>query len=173
MSGRWVNILGPVSFQHARFGVEGVVPFAVPVVSGEGAVVFEGLDLLVGDFDAGGVAGGVELGVDVQAGAGSGGGDGVDDDFVAGQGPAAPVHRDVGEEPVFDFVPFAGARREVAHGDGEPGLGCRGGQLGLPLPGAVAVGPAAVGGDQQPARVRVAGLAGAGPPGPDRVDRER
>jgi hypothetical protein len=31
------------------------------------------------------------------------------DDFVAGQWPAAPVHRDVGEQAVLDFIPFAGA----------------------------------------------------------------
>ena len=32
------------------------------------------------------------------------------DDFVAGQGPAAPVHGDVGEQPVLDLVPLARAR---------------------------------------------------------------
>ena len=78
--------------------------------------------------------------------------DQVDDDLVAGQGLAAPVRRDVGEQPVLDLVPLAGAGREVADGDRQPGLGGERGQLDLPQPGAVAVGAAAVGGDQQPSR---------------------
>src|SRR2546430_3963194 len=41
-----------------------------------------------------------------QPGAGGGGGDGLHDDFVAGQWSASPVHRDVGEQPVLDLVPF-------------------------------------------------------------------
>ena len=50
-----------------------------------------------------------------------------DDDFVAGQGSPAPVHRDVGEQPMLDFIPFRGAGWEVADGDGEAGgVGQRG-----------------------------------------------
>ena len=57
---------------------------------------------------------------------------------------------------MLDLVPLAGARREVADGDRQPGPGGQGGQLGLPQPGAVAVGAAAVRGDQQPPGLRVA-----------------
>ena len=85
-------------------------------------------------------------------------------DRSALQGAAAPVHRDVAEQPVLDFVPFAGAGRQVADVDGEAGLGGESGQFGLPLSGAVAVGAAAVGADQQSVRARVAALADAGPP---------
>ena len=70
------------------------------------AVHRQGVDLCVGDLDAGGVGAGVEFGVDRQPGAGGGGGDAVHDDFVAGQRPAAPVHGDVGEQPVLDLVPL-------------------------------------------------------------------
>ena len=51
---------------------------------------------------------------------------------------------------MLDLVPLAGARRQVAHGDREPTLVGEAGELDLPQPGAVAVGSAAVGGDQQP-----------------------
>ena len=61
----------------------------------------------------------------------------------------------------------------MAHGDLQAGPGREGGQLGLPQPGPVAVGAAAVGADQQPGGVRVGGLAGLLPPGADRLHRER
>src|SRR5512132_3056500 len=134
-----------------------VVPLAVEVVPLQDAGAGEGLHVPVGDLDAGGVGGGVQVGADGQTGVGGGRGDRFDDDFVAGQGPAAPVHGDEREQPVLDLVPLAGARGQVADGDGQAGAGGQGGQFGLPLPGAVAVGPAAVGGDQQPGRVGVGG----------------
>ena len=89
--------------------VEAVVPFAVVVVAGQDAGVGEGLHLPVGDLDAGRVGGGVEVGLDGQPGRGLGRTDGLDDDFVAGQGPTAPVDRDEREQPVLDLVPLAGA----------------------------------------------------------------
>jgi hypothetical protein len=67
------------------------------------AVQGQGVRFGFADPDAGGVGAGVEFGVHGQAGAGGGGGDGLDDDFVAGQGASAPVHGDVGEEPVLDL----------------------------------------------------------------------
>ena len=73
--------------------------------------------------DAGGVGAGVEVGADGEPGRGGGGADQVDDDLVAGQRPAAPVHGDLGEQPVLDLVPLAGARRQVADGDRQAGLG--------------------------------------------------
>jgi hypothetical protein len=94
-------------------GVEGVVPVAVEAVPGNG----QSGDLVVGDLDAGGVGVGVEFGVDGQAGLGGGRRDAFDDDFMAGQGPAAPVHGDVGEQPVLDPVPLRCAGRQVADGD--------------------------------------------------------
>jgi hypothetical protein len=69
-----------------------------------------------------------------QAGAGGGRGDEFNDGLVAFQWPAAPVHRDVAQESVFDLVPFAGAGREVADRDLKAGLGGEGGELDLPQP---------------------------------------
>src|SRR5215204_637734 len=41
--------------------------------------------------------------------------------MVFHQGRAAPVHGDVGEEPMLDLVPLAGTRREVADRDRQAG----------------------------------------------------
>src|SRR5207253_10321571 len=145
---RWNNL---VCFGRVvSGGVEGVVPLAVEVVSGQNPLGFQGFDLAVGDLDSGPVGGGVEFGVDGESRSGGGRGDRLHDDFVTGQRPSSPVHRDVGEQPVLDFVPFAGAWRQVAHGDRQAGGAGQGGQLDLPQPGAVAVGAPTVGADQQP-----------------------
>src|ERR1700694_1967241 len=128
--------------------MKGVVPLAVEVVPRQDALGFKGFDLFVGNLDAGGVDGGVEFGADGESGAGGGRCDGLDDDFVAGQWPTTPVHRDVGEQPVLDLVPLAGPRWQVAHGDMQAGGGGQRGEFGLPLPGAVPVGTTTVGADQ-------------------------
>ena len=106
--------------------------------------------------DAGGVLIGVEDTMDGEPGRRCGVADQVDDHPVALQWLCAPVHGDLGEQPVFDFVPFAGARGQVADGDPQPGLGGERGQLDLPGADPVAVGAAAVGADQQPIGMRVA-----------------
>jgi len=56
--------------------------------------------LLVGDLDAQWIAARVELGVDPQTRTGGGLADQLDDDLVGDQRPAAPVDRDVAEQPV-------------------------------------------------------------------------
>ena len=81
---------------------DGVVPFSVPVVSGDGAC-FQVTDLLVADLDSLRVFGVVEFGVHGQPAAGGGRGDQVDRDLVAGQGLTTPVRRDVGEQPVLNL----------------------------------------------------------------------
>jgi hypothetical protein len=43
--------------------------------------------------------------------------DEIDDDLVADQWLATPVLTDVGEQAMFNLVPFAGARREVTDRD--------------------------------------------------------
>lgn len=79
---------------------DNVVPFAVPGIARDREV----FHLPVADLDAGRVLGGVELGGDGQPGGCCGGADQVDDRLVAGQGPAAPVPGDLGEQAVLDFV---------------------------------------------------------------------
>jgi hypothetical protein len=81
---------------------EGVVPFSVPVVSGDGAGV-QVTDLLVADLDSLRVFGVVEFGVHGQPAAGGGRGDQVDRDLVALQGLTTPVRRDVGLQPVLNL----------------------------------------------------------------------
>jgi len=54
-----------------------------------------------------------------QAGGCLGGTDVVEYGVVAVERPTCPVLANLAEEPVLDGVPFRGARRIVAHGDGE------------------------------------------------------
>ena len=74
---------------------------------------------------------------------------------------------------MLNRVPLRRAGREVADRDLQPGFQRERGQLGLPRPGAVAVGAARVRGHQQSAGARVGGPAGPGPPAADRLHRER
>ena len=75
--------------------------------------------------------------------------DAVDDGLVRRQRGAAPVRRDVTEEPVLDLVPLAGAGWKMTHLDGQSGL--VGQLLKLMLPGAqpIPVAPARIGCDEQ------------------------
>ncbi len=82
--------------------VKGVVPVAVETVPVHG----QSVDIAIGDLDAGVVGAWVEFGVDGQPVAGCGRRDTVHDDVVADQRAAAPVHGDVGEQPVLDLVPL-------------------------------------------------------------------
>ena len=72
-----------------------------------------GGELVVGDLDAGRVAGGVERGLDTQTGGRGGVGDQIDDHLVAGQRAAAPVERNLAEHSMLDLVPLAGAGRKM------------------------------------------------------------
>ena len=151
-------------------GAQGVVPVAVPVVAGQRQRVH----LRVADLDPGVVGAGVQVGAHPQPGAGRSAGDGLHDDLVAAQQPAAPVHRDVGEQPVLDLVPLRrGPGREMADGDLQPGFHGQRCQLGLPRPGAVAVGAARIRGDQQPPGQRIVAAADRFPPAADRLHGER
>ena len=88
---------------------DGVIPVAMEKVSDYGYRIF----LLVGEFDFCGVEVRVEFAADGQSRTGRGAGDEVDDGLVGLEGSSAPVLGDSGEKPVFDLVPFAGARRVV------------------------------------------------------------
>ena len=52
-----------------------------------------------------------------EAGFGGGGGDHLDDHPIADKGLGAPILADEGEEAVLNFVPLAGAGRQVADHD--------------------------------------------------------
>ena len=72
--------------------------------------------------------------------------------------------------PVVDST--ARARRQMRDCDGQPGLVGERLQLGFPEPHPRPVAAAAVGGDQQPARLAVTGLAEFLPPAPDALHGE-
>ena len=64
----------------------------------------------------------INLCFNFEACPGRGGCNQVDDDFMADQGLPPLIHADVTEHPVFDLIPFAGARWEMANRDAQPGL---------------------------------------------------
>ncbi len=80
------------------------------------------LHLGLGDFATGRVLPAIQTTRHGQAFRGRGPGDELHDRLVVPERFAAPVRRNEGEEPVFDLVPFARARREVTHGDGHAGV---------------------------------------------------
>src|SRR6266446_7468951 len=87
---------------------------------------------------------------------GGGGRDQLDDDAIADERLGAPVLADEGEEPMFDFVPLAGAGRQVADHDVEAELVGQLLEFALPQPHPRAVAAASVGGDQQSGGVGIA-----------------
>jgi len=124
---------------RGRLGVQDIVPVTVKGVADR----WQGRHLGFTNGDSGRIGAGVQLSGDAQSGAGGGRGDGLDDDLVAGQRAASPVHGDVREEPVLDLVPLRCTGRQMADCDGQARLGGEPGELELPGPGAVAVGAAA------------------------------
>ena len=70
--------------------------------------------LLVRYFDTGWIGAGIKLGVHFQALGRRRARDQTNDDSQARQWLTAPVLTDEGKQPVFNLIPFAAARREVA-----------------------------------------------------------
>ena len=79
----------------------------------------DGGHLGVGYDNPAGVLSGVEFAAHGEAGFGGGGRDQLDDHAIADEWFGAPVLADEGEEPVLDFVPLAGAGRQMADHDSE------------------------------------------------------
>ena len=92
-------------------GHETVVPIAVKLVSPE----LEFSHLLIGNFETGRIGIRIEFALHRQPGGRRGGGDEIDDDFMTDQRLAAPILANEGEQSVFNLVPLAGARWEVAN----------------------------------------------------------
>src|SRR5882724_4902255 len=108
---------------------------------------------------------------------GSGGRDQLDDDPIADEWLGAPVLADEGEEAVLDFVPLAGARRQVSDHDVEAELVGQLLQLAFPQPHPRAVAAASpslrwgrLGGDQHAGRFGIAFPTNGEPPLADAVD---
>src|SRR4029077_13232274 len=124
---------------------DGVVPLAVEL----GAFDVDGGHLGVGNDNAVGVLPSVEFAAHGEAGFGGGRRDQFDDDPVAGERLGAPVLADEGEEPVLDFVPLAGAGRQVVDHDIEVELLAYFLRSPFPQPPPRAVAAAPIGSDQQ------------------------
>lgn len=62
-----------------------------------------------------GVGVGIELATNLEPSAAGCARDQIDNDLMAYEGFSSPVLRDESEEAMLDFVPFAGAGRQVAH----------------------------------------------------------
>ena len=73
--------------------------------------------LLIRNFDTLWISPLIQLTPDPQSSLGSCRGDEADDRCQAHQWSAAPIHADVGKEPMLNLVPFAGSGREMADGN--------------------------------------------------------
>src|SRR5579884_1760802 len=92
------------------------------------------------------------------------------DRFKRDQGLGTPVDRNVGEEPMFDLVPFAGSRRKMTDGDAQSGLVDQPLHLPLPQPTARCVGATSIGSDKQVGLAWIHVLAMLVPPASDTLD---
>lgn len=91
----------------------------------------------------------------------------IDDCGVGQQWNPPPVLADEREQPVFDFVPFAGSRRQMTDADGQPRVVGQFLQFPLPKAQPASVAATAVGGDEQRRGVRMDVATHASPPATD------
>src|SRR5438094_4095942 len=145
----------------------------VPVAMELGTFDVDGGHVCIGYDNAAGILASIEFAAHGEAGFGGAGRDQFDDDPVADERLGAPVLADEGEEPVFDFVPLAGAGRQVADHDIEAEFVGQLLQFAFPQPHPRAVAAAAVRGDQQSGGLGIAGPTDSTPPLPDAIDGER
>src|SRR5262249_9714728 len=101
------------------------------------------------DGDSRGIALLIETRADGQTGRRGGSTNQLDDHLMAHQRLTSPILGDVTEHAMLNLVPLAGAGREVAHGDAQPGLRGESVEAGFPETRAVAVTAPSVSQDQQ------------------------
>ena len=90
-----------------------VVPITVELIAPD----FDLIELLIGNLDASRIGLWIQFRMNLKTGGGGGTGDEVDDGFETSQRLATPVLANVREKSMLDFVPLAGAWREVANKD--------------------------------------------------------
>src|SRR3989441_9184536 len=146
--------------------LEGVIPLAVKIVSGD----VKSLEFIIAHFDASRIGVGVLDGSDDQSFLGGGMRDELNDHFKRDQGLGTPVEGDVGEEPMFDLIPFTGSRRKMTEIDAESGLVGQPLHLTLPQATPSAVGSASISGDEQFCLPGIQALAMLIPPASDTLD---
>jgi hypothetical protein len=95
------------------------------------------------------------------------GGNEIDNNLMADKRLSSPVLTDIGKEPMFDLVPFAGAWGQVANRDLKTGFIGQFLQLGLPQPGPITVAASTHGREQQTTGSGVSLLAHHNPPAPE------
>ena len=132
----------------------------------------EAFHLGFADLDALMIAARVECALDFQTGLGRRRADQLDHGKAIGERPAAPVLRDVAEQPVLDLVPLRRARRVVADMDRKSRLIGQLLQLDLPEPHTCAIRAAAVRRDRQVSCIRIALSSHAFEPATDRLHGE-
>jgi hypothetical protein len=120
-----------------------------------GALDVEGGHFGVGYNNAAGISARVEFTPHGEAGFGGRGRDQLDNHPIADEGLGTPVLADEGEETVLDFVPLAGAGRQVVDHDIEAEFVGQLLKFAFPQPHPRAVAAATIGGDQQPGGVGV------------------
>src|SRR5271167_40973 len=148
---------------------DGVVPFTVEL----GTFDVDGGHLGIRYDNALGVLAGVEFAAHGEAGFGGGSRDQLDDHAITDEWLGAPVLAAEGEQAVLDFVPLAGAGRQVADHDVEAELVGQLLQFAFPQPHPRAVAAAAIGGDQQSGCLGIARPTDGEPPLADAIDGER
>ena len=122
-----------------------VIPLAVELIANDGQF----RHVLIWDLYARSIERIVNLSLDCQPFLSACVGNEVDDHGSAFQGSTAPVLTDMAEHPMFDLVPFAGARREMTDMNGHIELLSQLLDFDFPEAHATAIAAAAIGGDQQ------------------------
>src|SRR5713226_2541503 len=102
----------------------------------------------LGDRSARRILASIETAGDRQAGRRRRPGNELHDGLIVAKGFAAPVRGDEGKEPVFDLVPFTGARREVTHCNGHAGVVRQALEFEFPEPQTPPVAAARIRGDE-------------------------
>jgi len=94
-------------------GVKGVIPFAMKLV------LFQvySLNLFVCYLAASRVFPAIQSAGHLQPFCGRCARDQIDDRFIISHRFAAPIRADEGEQPMFNLVPLAGARRKMTNGN--------------------------------------------------------
>src|SRR5512135_757575 len=87
-----------------------------------GGCNIDGSHLLISHLPSGAIGTTVQATPDLQPFGGGCSCNEIHNGLVISQRLTTPVGRDEREETMLNLVPLAGARREMAHGDAEPGL---------------------------------------------------
>src|SRR5574341_329231 len=123
---------------------DSVVPLAMESVWRQ----LDGCEVVVGHLHLGRILAWIEFRLHPEACVGGRCPDKVDDDLMADQRAATPVHADVGEQSVLDLVPLAGPGWQVTHGHRQAAVVGELLQFDLPQPDPIAIAPPTISADE-------------------------